>query len=608
MNEDRPPTDSQRQKAERRYFVEKISRPPGELNEPQQEILVTSLSGTLTSWLTLGKELLKRLIGRFLNRSAAEHHVVERGYFETLSLGKWGFFLLAKLALFWSGLIAFHPFENLCFAAFVIFSVSSRFWRYAYNFVSLLLAIVLLYYDSWLPSVSRLIEAMPSISGFGWDYLFQLLIRSINVTLVAGMMAAAIVYRMIWRKCRIGVLVVLVMLGEAFLQSPIWMEVKHEVKGVEVAQSPRDMDSMLQSFFDRESQRIVVFPSPKPGDVPFDLVFIHVCSLSWDDIQAVGLEDHPLWQQFDILFKKFNSAASYSGPSIIHMLRANCGQQEHRKMYIPAPAGCYLLDNLKDIGYETDFALNHRGSYDDLLSQIYQHGHVSSPLMSQDGLDVALHAFYSDSRHPSPIYSDQSVLDRWLKKRKESVSSRVVFFYNTATLHDGNYYPGGEALPDTLRTYRQRLSLFLDEMDAFMQKLSESGRPTVLVMVPEHGAAVKGDKRQIVGLREIPTPSITQVPVGIKVIGATRQGGAALNDQSTSYLAVAHVVARMLEHSPFVGGHFLASDYVAGLPVTDLVSQNQSTTVAKFGDQYYISRGTGSWDSYTEFNKLPARQ
>ncbi len=44
--------------------------------------------------------------------------------------------------------------------------------------------------------------------------------------------------------------------------------------------------------------------------------------------------------------------------------------------------------------------------------------------------------------------------------------------------------------------------------------------------MPEHGAALRGDKMQIAGMREIPTPAITLVPVGIKVIGqdANRAG------------------------------------------------------------------------------------
>lgn len=48
----------------------------------------------------------------------------------------------------------------------------------------------------------------------------------------------------------------------------------------------------------------------------------------------------------------------------------------------------------------------------------------------------------------------------------------------------------------------------------------------VVVIVPEHGAALVGDKMQMSGLRDIPSPNITHTPVGIKLIGmkALHQG------------------------------------------------------------------------------------
>ncbi|MEN1215885.1 cellulose biosynthesis protein BcsG, partial [Pseudomonas aeruginosa] len=44
-------------------------------------------------------------------------------------------------------------------------------------------------------------------------------------------------------------------------------------------------------------------------------IVINICSLSWSDIEAAGLMSHPLWSHFDIEFKNFNSATSYSGPA-----------------------------------------------------------------------------------------------------------------------------------------------------------------------------------------------------------------------------------------------------------------------------------------------------
>jgi cellulose synthase operon protein YhjU len=331
--------------------------------------------------------------------------------------------------------------------------------------------------------------------------------------------------------------------------------------------------------------------------VPFDVIFIHVCSLSWDDIAAVGLEQHPLWQRFDFLFKKFNSAASYSAPAAIHLLRSTCGQQAHDRMYSPAPPNCYLMSSLQAVGFEPNLALNHTGKFDDFLSQVQMQGGLNVPMLSLDGLDVAQNAFNN-----SPVYDDLAVLNRWLKSRQKSGAPRVALYYNTVSLHDGNHLPGPRARPDTPETYRKRLVKFLDETEAFMQKLDESGRRAVVVMVPEHGAAVRGDKRQIAGLRDTPTPAITLVPVGIKVVGSNREGNTLSIDHPTSYMAISSLVARMLEKSPYTSNKFLPSDYVADLPVTLFVAQTDKTTVAWYNQRYYLNNDSGGWENYAEFN------
>jgi len=59
-------------------------------------------------------------------------------------------------------------------------------------------------------------------------------------------------------------------------------------------------------------------------------------------------------------------------------------------------------------------------------------------------------------------------------------------------------------------------------LDAFLANLDKSGRRVMVLVVPEHGAALEGDRMQMSGLRDIPSPSITHVPVGIKFVGIVR--------------------------------------------------------------------------------------
>lgn len=542
-----------------------------------------------------GKGLLHRLWGRLTAKTRRTTDKIGAVSLARFSLGIWGYYFIAKLGLYWMGLIAFHTMENLVFVAFILLPVSSRLLYRIKNILAAVLALGLLYHDSWLPSVRRLMSQASLLSDFSLAYLFELSGRFFSWQIVGLLLACGLVYWMVARLIRVGVLVVAAMLILAVIQSlPDDSKV--------AAQGRPDMDKFVQYFFDKEAERSILFVTPQADATPFDVIFIHVCSLSWDDVRAVGLEEHPLWQRFDILLTRFNSAASYSGPAALHLLRAKCGQPQHGGMYTPAADKCYLMNSLQRSGFEPNLVLNHDGKFDDFLGQLKKHGGLTAPPMPLDGVDIAQYAF-----DKSPVYDDLAVLDRWLETRQASASTRVALYYNTVSMHDGNHFSGTHSAANTLETYKIRLAKFLDETESFMQKLEKSGRRAVVVMVPEHGAAVRGDKMQIAGMREIPTPSISLVPVGIKLIGGNRAGEGVSIDQPTSYLAISHIVERMLEQSPFDNTSFDPSDYVANLPNTIFVSQNETTTVADSLGQYYLSRGDTKWADYAEFNKADAQ-
>jgi hypothetical protein len=79
----------------------------------------------------------------------------------------------------------------------------------------------------------------------------------------------------------------------------------------------------------------------------------------------------------------------------------------------------------------------------------------------------------------------------------------VALYYNSITLHDGVHAPDASA-SNSIATYKPRLQQLLDDFARFTQELKASGRPTVLIMLPEHGANLRGDSMQIPGMREIP--------------------------------------------------------------------------------------------------------
>ena len=127
--------------------------------------------------------------------------------------------------------------------------------------------------------------------------------------------------------------------------------------------------------------------------------------------------------------------------------------------------------------------------------------------------------------------------------------------------------------------------------------LAKSGRRAIVVLVPEHGAAFRGDAAQIAGLREIPTPAITLVPVMVKVVGpdAKRNGEALTISEPTSYLGLSHIVAQMLAKPPFGAPGFSPGDYTSGLPATPFVSEGETATVLQRGNAYLIKLERDPW-------------
>lgn len=516
-------------------------------------------------------------------------------------LGPWSLYFLAKFALLWQELIGFHPYENLAFAAFLLVPTTSPAWRRGKAVAAVLVGVALLYYDSWLPPIGRVFSQASSLASFDLSYLIELFGRFVSWPVVAMLVIVWAAYRLMAGRVRVGVVVMGTLLALALMQhrpSPMsdGMGTAQAQSGVGGNAAEQSLDSVLQSFYASESRRSVAFPTPAANAVPFDLLFVHVCSLAWDDILAVGLDKHPLWQRFDMVLTHFNSATAYSGPAALRILRATCGQPSHAALYDPAPANCYLMDSLQRSGFEPNLVMNHDGHYDDFLGLVQSQSNQSGPPMPLGGLQVAQYGFDG-----SPIFDDLAVLSRWLDKRKSDTAPRVATYYNTISLHDGNQLTGANSKLVTRDSYRTRLAKLFDDLEQFMQRIESSGRRAVVVMVPEHGAALRGDKMQISGLREIPSPAITEVPVGIRVIGPQlrREGDTLSIDASTSYLAVSRIVAELIEKSPFEGDSFVPADYAKGLPTTDFVAENENVVVMRRHGAYFLRQGKDGWTAYT---------
>ena len=505
-------------------------------------------------------------------------------------LGWWNLYFIAKLALFALGSTGFHLVENLAFAV-ALAAMSAPKVRRLRPWIGVPVAMGLLYYDSWLPGLSRVASQAGLVAGFSGAYLAELAGRFVSLKAIAALALSAVAFYGASRYVRLDALVVAAMIAMALGMAPPaslpGASVAEQAGAGDVSKNP---EALIAEFFEKESQRSVSFPKPPAGSAPFDVVFLHVCSMSWDDLEATGLANHALLSSFDIVLKRFNSVSTYSGPAAIRFLRAPCGQQAHKALYEPAREQCLLMPALQAAGLETQVVLNHDGHFDDFLKVVGAQGAKAAPLPLA-GIPAPLRSF-DDSR----IHDDAALLARWLETRPRAAGERAAVYFNTVSLHDGNRLASAPNLKSA-ETYKQRLSKLLDDLSGFVAGLEKSGRRAVLVLVPEHGVALRGDATQIPGLREIPMPAITLVPAMVKVVGpdAKRNGDAVAVGEPTSYLAISHIVSEMLAKPPFGASGFDPGYYTEGLPATAFVSEGESAMVVRRGEAFLLKLERDPW-------------
>ena len=528
-------------------------------------------------------------------------------------MGIWNFYFIAKLFLYFGHYIGFHVLVNLAFALFLLIPIRHSRLKILRQIVAAPIGIVLFYYDTWLPPFSRLFSHTSQLGGFDLAYVAELAGRFISFPVIITLALLYVVYFFANKKLRISTFVLLAMLVPLIpletkpLDPPITTQASGGATNQTTSDSPQpttgkiaqpateaELTASLDKFYRLEAARSVSFAPPKKSDAPFDIIFLHICSLSWDDLNFVKEKDNALFKRFNIVFTNFNSAASYSGPAAIRVLRGSCGQQKHHDLYEPNPAQCNTFDNLQQAGFEPQLAMNHDGHFDNFLDGIRKQG-----VLNLTPLDVKTMPAYLQSFDGSPVYDDYTVLSKWWEKRLKMPAESVALYYNSVSLHDGNHFANSRAT-SSMAIYHPRLTKLLDDLDRFFTQLNTSGRRAVVVFIPEHGASIRGDKMQIAGMREIPSPLISNVPVGIKLIGL--QENVAMEPlivpQATSYLAVSKLLSELIGKSPFGRNISSFDEYIRNLPSTEFVSENEDIVIMRQGSQQFMRSKDSGWVKY----------
>lgn len=508
-------------------------------------------------------------------------------------------YFLVKTGLYYQRLLGFHWVLNLLLAIVAFWPLPHPRWQRARKLLVWPLAAALLYHDAFLPTPQRLWSQLGALGGFSSAYLQELLGRLIRLDVVALLALLLLSYSVLARRVRFATLALLGILSvplAASLGSPT-----APAAGVATPGPGRNAatplasaaDADLQSFYRSEQQRRLTFAHPLTGP-DFDLIVLHVCSLSWDDLDLVNQRNAPFLKRFDVLFSHFNSAASYSGPATIRIFRGNCGQSPHRQLYQRTDPDCYTFPALEKAGFKTMGLLNHNGIFDGFAKIVEHEAGLSGRMQSNRNGMVQMQAFDG-----SPVYDDFALLSQWWTQRQKQGGSPVALYYNTISLHDGNRLPGARARSSSVDTYKPRLQKLLGDFDRFVTQLEASGKPVVLLLVPEHGASLRGDTLQIAGMREIPDPKITLVPAALKLIGmgaAARAGGPVVLSQDISYFGLYSLLAQLMNDNPFAPGGQALAARLEQIETTPYVAENDDVViVGQRAGGYLTKSNEGSW-------------
>lgn len=536
-------------------------------------------------------------IRRAINRVAEDHQ----------PFAVWNFFFLLEISLYLLGAIRLDLTWNLLFLLLIllpsprVFSrrLSLRIARFA---VTLVLAVLLLWHQTWLPTPSQVFNLLNLYGLPSSDYMLAFLKGMFTMSTLLTLFILAVISFLLSKKrvVSLAVLPLALVIAPFISAQLVDPDESYSLVGISTAEAA-DVDPAryLKAFYAAESERKTAFSTPAAGQQPFDVVVLHLCSLSWDDMKEIGLSyDSPFFSQFDYLFTNFNSATGYSTPAVRRLLQGNCGQRSHKDVHEEnPPMACLLFDSLDSAGYKTFVGMSHDGAYGNFLNTIEDLTPDDTVVLPIKGLQQQ--AIFFDGK--VPLYNDHEVLQRWIDTRQSSNAERAALYYNSVLLHAGIRWVGEKKSRNDRDQFIDVTTAILEDIQKFIDTLKTTNRNTVLVFIPEHGRALVGSRFQPADVRDIPLPKITKVPVGVKLIGPKFKGDVQQNlvSKPTSYQAISWLLSRYMEESPF-GDKAPSADAIAfQIPRTEFVAEHEGRVVMEIDGKFMFRDTNGEWLTLT---------
>lgn len=518
----------------------------------------------------------------------------------------WNFFFLLEISLYLLGAMRLDLFWNLLFLFFILLPSPQTFTRYLSlrigRFgVTLLLAMLLLWNQTWLPTPAQVYHLLELYGLPSSDYMLTFLKGMFTMSTLFTLFVLAAISFVLSKKriVSIAVLPLALVVAPYISAQLVDPDESYSLVGISTAEAAEMAPARyLDAFYAAESERKTVFNTPAPGQEPFDIVVLHLCSLSWDDMKEIGLSyDSPFFSQFDYLFTNFNSATGYSTPAVRRLLQANCGQRSHKEVHDEnPPEACLLFNGLDSAGYKTFVGMSHDGAYGNFLHTIKNLTPDDAVVLPLKGLEQQ--AIFFDGK--VALFNDYDVLQKWSKARESSPAERAALYYNSVLLHAGIRWVGEKKSRNDRSQYIDVTTALLEDIQAFIDSLKSSKRNTIVVFVPEHGRALVGSPFQPADVRDIPLPKITKVPLGVMLIGPKVNGRELRQNivsKPTSYFAISWLLSRYLENSPF-GNKAPSADALAfQIPRTEFVAEHEGRVIMEIDGKFMFRDTNGEWST-----------
>ncbi|PTB85508.1 cellulose biosynthesis protein BcsG [Pseudidiomarina aestuarii] len=527
--------------------------------------------------------------------------LLSRNIFGWPGLGGWSFYFLIKVGLVYFGYIELKLLFNLALIALLVVPLPYKSLAIFRFILALPAAMALLYAESYLPPFNRLLQQWEQFSAFSWQYMLELAGRVIQVEYLAILIVCWIVYLYLARVLRMTVIAIggilsiplfITSTNDAAINNTVQTTIPDTIQlQGQVQTTTNNPNDFLGNFYREQAEILIPIDNQQAPDM--DILIVNICSLSWDDLALTNLDNHPLFSRVDMILENYNSASSYSGPAALRLLKAHCGHRPHEDLFESEPQ-CLLETNLAAVGIEVELLMNHDGEFDNFTSLLNEYGGVSRSQLDQlSQFPVAMEGF-----DQQPIYEDLPILLDWMERTSDREIS-TLGFYNTTSLHDGNRLPGFSG--NSLESFDVRANNLLDDLLRLDDAIRESGRNILVIIAPEHGAAIRGDRMQMPGLREIPSPALTHVPVLVTLYGEGLEKSnqpAIRVDTQTSPIAISTIISRVIRQLPFNGGSYDPNAVAESLPRVPWVAENQDVKVMDYNNQYILKLGNQSWIRY----------